>query len=229
MRNRVSEIAGDVQVYLAYLKKLGFKGTDCSEQARKKLSSWERIPVRARETLEAVFSDLANCRQCFSGTGRPVAGQGSRSPQLMFVGGWPEPEDEKAGAPFSGSAGELLTRMIAAMDLDRESAYISHAFKCRPAGGKSPGMSDISCCSTFLKREIRILSPRMICALGDLPLQALFCEDAASRRCRGNFREYQGIPVMPTHDPGHLLLHPEAKREAWHDLKKILTLLEKGV
>jgi DNA polymerase len=225
MSGAFKEIADDVRVYLGYLKGMGFRGVDCSAETRALVSAWGTPGSGTCEPLEAVASDLADCPGCFAGSRRPIAGRGERGAALMIVGGIPEPEDEETGRPYSGTQGELLARMIAAMNLSMDAVYISHAFKCRPRGGEAPKNADIANCSRFLKREIRALSPRVICLMGDLPLKALVSEDTSCRALRGEFLRYHGIPVMPTHAPSHLLAHPEAKREAWHDLRQIMALL----
>ena len=225
----MAELVDQIRSYLAHIRQMGFCGVDCSEETLKRLNAWGRPPDVQAESLNTISAELKSCRQCELARSWPqaVAGAGAPGATLMFVGDWPEPEDRNSGVPFSGAGGELFTRMLKAMGFSRSCVYISHAVKCAPPAGNLPGAQDIRICSRFLKREIAVVAPQIICILGDVPIMALFGESAAGESYRGCFHTYQGIPVMPTFSPAHLLAHPAAKRETWHDMKQVLARLDR--
>jgi uracil-DNA glycosylase family 4 len=132
---------------------------------------------------------------------------------------------EELGEPFVGAAGQLLTRMIAAMGFSRADVYICNVIKCRPPYNRNPEPDEVAACEPFLKKQLAALAPRMIVALGKFAAQALCRESTPITRLRGNLRMYEGIPVMPTYHPAYLLRTPEAKRQAWQDLQTVLAEL----
>lgn len=232
MAESLEEIAARIQDHLAYLRRLGVYGVDCSETALGRLEKWGKAPASSEaeapeKRLAEVFSRIRGCRGCeWAGPeADPVCGAGNPRAWLMFVGGFPEPEDAEQGEPFRGGAGELLSRMIKAMSFSRDSVYISHALKCLPPAGGSPPYGSIEACSRFLREEIAAVSPLVVCTLGDTALQALLGEAGSLAELRGRFQRYREAFVMPTHSPGYLLAHPAAKREAWHDLQQIMAFL----
>ena len=225
----LAELTDQIRSYLDHLRAMGFCGVDCADETLKRVNTWGRPPAGQAESLNTIAADLKTCRQCELARSWPqaVTGAGVPGATLMFIGGWPEPEDKNSGVPFSGGAGELLTRMLKAMGFSRSSAYISHAVKCAPPEGGAPGMQDVRICCRFLQREIAVVAPQMICTLGDVALKALLGEGLACESHRGCFQAYQGIPVMPTFSPAYLLAHPAAKRDTWHDMKQVLARLNR--
>jgi len=220
-------ITRQIQNHLAYLSSLGFKGMDCRRETLERINGWGCRPAAAGESLSDIEAELRQCRKCrlAGSNARAVPGAGNPDARLMFIGGCPEPADEASGQPFSGAGGELLTRMLTAMALSRDSVYISHAFKCVPPGDNPPEPRDIKICRHFLFREIAVVAPEMICTLGDAALAALLDEKASCTRLRGRFHEFKGIALMPTFSPAHLLANPSAKRETWEDMKQVIARL----
>jgi DNA polymerase len=155
-----------------------------------------------------------------------VFGEGSPDAQVVFVGEGPGVEEDRCGQPFVGAAGKLLTKIIAAMGLTRETVYIGNIVKCRPPNNRNPEAEEICQCLPFLKRQLATINPRVICALGSVAARALLDTETPISRLRGRFYEFAGIPVMPTFHPAYLLRNPEKKRDVWDDVQQIMKMLE---
>jgi DNA polymerase len=140
---------------------------------------------------------------------------------LIFVGEAPGREEDLQGEPFVGQAGQLLTKIIQAIQLRREEVYIANIIKCRPPENRNPEPDEISACEPFLIKQLQVIRPRLICALGAFAAQSLLKTEEKISSLRGRFHEYQGIPLMPTYHPAFLLRNPNRKREVWEDMKKI--------
>jgi len=154
-----------------------------------------------------------------------VFGEGPPQARLAFVGGTPDEEEDREGRPFVGEPGKLLTRIIHAMGLERDEAYFCSAVKCRPSGDGSAGPDQISACLPFLRKQLLLIRPEVICALGPEAGQALFGEGFKTALERGKWKRFMGIPAMPTHHPAYLLQNPSAKKEAWIDIQKVMARL----
>jgi uracil-DNA glycosylase family 4 len=152
---------------------------------------------------------------------------GDPNADLVFVGEAPGGDEDRIGEPFVGLAGQLLTKMIAAMGYSRDEVYICNVIKCRPPSNRNPEPDEVAACEPFLKGQLGAIKPRMIVTLGKFASQSICRESTPITRLRGNFRSYEGIPVMPTYHPAYLLRTPEAKREAWADLQAVLAALAK--
>jgi DNA polymerase len=139
----------------------------------------------------------------------------------MFIGEAPGYYEDQQGEPFVGEAGELLTRIIQAIGLRREDVYIANIIKCRPPNNRDPEPDEIAQCEPFLLRQLEVIQPKIICALGRFAAQTLLKSNTAISRLRGKFYEYHGIKVMPTFHPAYLLRHPEDKRLVWQDMQMI--------
>jgi len=185
-----------------------------------------RRPCRP-ETLEEIRADLENCRKCPLCQGRKtiVFGTGNPRARLVLVGEAPGREEDLKGEPFVGEAGRLLDRMLFAMGLAREEVYICNVEKCRPPQNRDPRPEEIEACEPFLKRQLSAIGPEVIITLGKFAAQTLLRDQSPISRLRGHWREYQGIPLMPTFHPAYLLRNPAGKREVWEDLKKVLQRL----
>lgn len=223
----VSAITRQIQRHLAYLSGLGLKGVDCRRETLDRIAEWGRPPLPADESAADIAAELKHCQKCgLAGlTTQAVAGCGDPAARLMVIGAWPEPEDGMAGRPFSGRDGELLSRMLKAMDLSRDAVYISYALKCPPPSAHPPQARDLEACRLFLYREIAVVRPEIICTLGDAALQALLGDNALCAKDRGRFHEFKGIALMPTYSPAYLLANPSAKRETWDDMKQVIARL----
>ena len=167
-----------------------------------------------------------NCRNCRLASGRTnvVFGEGAENARLMFIGEGPGADEDATGRPFVGAAGQLLDKMIAAMHLKREEVYIANIVKCRPPGNRMPNDEEATACMGYLERQIQLIKPEVIVLLGGTAVHFLLNLDGITR-LRGRWHEYNNIPVMPTFHPAFLLRNPEAKREAWNDLKMVMAKL----
>jgi DNA polymerase len=140
----------------------------------------------------------------------------------MFVGEGPGQEEDRAGEPFVGAAGQLLNRIIEAIALRREDVYIANVVKCRPPGNRLPEPEEIAACLPFLRRQIAAVRPLFICTLGGCAAQTLLDTSQAVSRLRGRFFDFEGIRLLPTFHPAYLLRNPEKKREVWEDMKLLM-------
>jgi DNA polymerase len=186
--------------------------------------------LHADETLEDIRRDLGDCRRCKLAPTRTniVFGEGSPKAELMFVGEGPGADEDATGRPFVGRAGQLLTKMIEAIDLKREDVYIANVVKSRPPGNRAPEADEVKACIPFLFRQIEAIRPKLIVALGNPAMQALLDTKIGITKMRGQLLDYprvSGIKVLPTFHPAYLLRSPDKKREAWEDLKKVRAFL----
>lgn len=177
-----------------------------------------------RRPLEEIRRELGDCQRCKLCKGRStiVFGAGNPRAELVFVGEGPGEEEDRQGVPFVGKAGQLLTKMIEAMTFSRDDVYICNVVKCRPPNNRNPEPDEIEACEPFLKAQLASLQPKVIVALGKFAAQTLLREQTAITRLRGQWREYQGIPLMPTFHPAYLLRQPDEKRLAWLDLQEVM-------
>ncbi len=179
------------------------------------------------DEFEAVEREAGSCRLCTLSKTRTnvVFGVGSVKARLMFVGEAPGRDEDLQGEPFVGRAGRLLTDMIAAMGLKRSDVYIANILKCRPPNNRKPAPDEVECCEPYLKRQIRIMKPEVICALGAVAAQTLLKTKAPISRLRGEFHSYEGAGLLPTFHPAYLLRNPAAKTDAWEDLQMVMKKL----
>lgn len=180
------------------------------------------------ETLEDIWLDIGDCTRCALCSGRTqvVNTHGNPKARLMFVGEAPGADEDAQGKPFVGRAGQLLTKMIEAMGLKREEVIIGNVNRCRPPGNRQPTLEEAAICRPFLFREIAAVRPEVIVVMGNTALRNLLEVKAGISSVRGQFRDYQGIKVMPTFHPAYLLRDPSKKRETWDDLKKVIEYLD---
>lgn len=182
------------------------------------------------ETLEDIRRDLGDCQRCKLWRARTniVFGEGNPQAELMFIGEGPGADEDATGRPFVGRAGQLLTKMIEAIDLKREDVYIANVVKSRPPDNRTPESDEVKACIPFLFRQIAAIRPKLIVALGNPAMQALLDTKIGITKMRGHFQDYPRIPeikVLPTFHPAYLLRSPDKKREAWEDLKKVRAFL----
>lgn len=179
-------------------------------------------------TLEKLRDEIGECIRCGLSVGRTniVFGVGNPDADLVFVGEAPGRDEDIQGEPFVGKAGQLLTKIINAMGLTRGDVYICNVIKCRPPDNRDPRPSEIETCEPFLKGQLDIIQPRVICTLGSFASQTLLKSEVRISRLRGQFRDYNGIPLMPTYHPSFLLRNPDAKRDVWNDIKMVMEFLD---
>jgi DNA polymerase len=188
-----------------------------------------RTPLgRSRaEALAIVRTDLGECTRCKLHKGRItlVFGTGNAEARLMFVGEGPGAEEDEQGVPFVGRAGQLLTQIIKAMGLERQDVYIANVVKCRPPGNRNPEPDEIEQCEPFLMRQIDVIKPAVVVALGKFAAQTLLRTTEPISKIRGRFHQVGDTRVMPTFHPSYLLRNPAAKREVWDDMKAVMGVL----
>ncbi|MFZ0593828.1 MAG: uracil-DNA glycosylase [Bryobacteraceae bacterium] len=184
------------------------------------------------ETLDAICADIGDCRRCRLCEQRKtiVFGSGSESARLVFVGEGPGADEDEQGLPFVGRAGQLLTQMIdntasrEGIPIRRKDVYICNVVKCRPPENRTPLPDEMETCGQFLYRQLMALGPKAICVLGSTAMKALLNPKLGITKLRGEWQQWNNIPVMVTYHPSYLLrqYNQQAKREAWEDLKKLL-------
>jgi DNA polymerase len=180
--------------------------------------------------LSAVRSDIGDCTRCkLSGLGRTqvVFGVGNPDADLMFIGEAPGADEDQQGLPFVGRAGQLLTKIIEAIGLKREDVYIANVIKCRPPQNRNPEQDEIDTCEPFLFRQVDIIKPKVIVALGTFAARTLLRTLDPISRLRGRVYEYRGARLVPTFHPAYLLRNPSSKREVWEDMKTVRGLLKR--
>jgi uracil-DNA glycosylase family 4 len=184
---------------------------------------------RAAE-LAALGGAAAGCTRCrlCEGRNRVVFGSGNPDAELMFIGEGPGAEEDRQGLPFVGAAGELLTRIIQAIEMTRDEVYIANVVKCRPPGNRDPQPDEVAACRGYLERQIALVRPRAIVALGRVAAQTLLGSDAPIGRMRGQWFRVQGIPTMVTYHPAALLRNSALKRPTWEDVQQVRDLLRSG-
>jgi uracil-DNA glycosylase len=187
------------------------------------------IPLTQVEALEAVRADIGpECSRCKLhrlGRKQIVFGVGNPGADLMFVGEAPGADEDQQGIPFVGRAGQLLTKIIEAIDLKREDVYIANVIKCRPPQNRNPEQDEVETCEPFLFQQIDIIKPKVIVALGTFAARALLRTLDPISRLRGRVYDYRGAKLIPTFHPAYLLRNPASKREVWDDMKRVRALL----
>ena len=156
-----------------------------------------------------------------------VFGVGNPNAELMFVGEGPGGDEDLQGEPFVGRAGQLLNKIIEAIDLKREDVYIANVVKCRPPGNRNPEPDEVAACQPFLFRQIDAIKPKVIVALGKFAAQCLLQTTDPITRLRGRVFTYRGATLIPTFHPAYLLRNPASKREVWEDMKQVRAILER--
>ena len=217
MDENINELISDLKSYLEYLKGMGIHSIPASEIEVDKPGP---SPVM---TLEEVRKELEDCKRCKLHRARRtiVFGEGNEKARLMFIGEGPGYDEDVQGRPFVGRAGQLLTKIIQSINLPREEVYITNIVKCRPPQNRNPEPDEIQSCHPFLMKQIRVIQPKIICALGTFSAQTLLKTDTKITALRGRPYDLEGIKVIPTYHPAFLLRNPERKREVWEDMKKI--------
>jgi DNA polymerase len=186
------------------------------------------IALTPIEALAAVRTDIGDCTRCKLHTlGRTqiVFGVGNPEADLMFVGEAPGRDEDLQGFPFVGRAGQLLTKIIEAISLKREDVYIANVIKCRPPDNRNPEPDEVASCEPFLFRQIDVIKPKVIVALGKFGAQTLLRTLDPISRLRGRVFDYRGAKLIPTFHPAYLLRNPSSKREVWEDMKLVRSLL----
>ena len=187
----------------------------------------ETLSSAGADGLADVQTVLGECTRCplHRGRGTIVFGVGDPEARLMFIGEAPGRDEDLQGEPFVGRAGQVLTRMIAAMSLRRDDVYIANIVKCRPPRNRDPEPNEVQSCEPFLKAQIRAIQPEVIVTLGKYAAQTLLVRKTPISRLRGTWASYEGIALMPTFHPAYLLRNPAEKRPVWQDLQAVMERL----
>ena len=231
LRKDYIELVASVREYVEEQLRFGLMEAELSESA-------EESPY-ADLNLPALATDAASCTKCSLHETRNsvVFGIGNTDADLMFIGEAPGADEDRQGEPFVGRAGRLLTQIIeAGMKLKREDVYIANVLKCRPPGNRNPEPDEVETCSPYLMRQIELIQPKVIIALGSFAAQMMLDTKIGITKLRGEFHPcnvaglrfppHKNPPVvMPTYHPAYLLRNPGAKREVWEDIKKVLARL----
>lgn len=200
---------------------------DLAEPTASVLSVDER-----RHALTVLAEKVSTCPRCaelVATRTQTVFGVGKIDAELCFVGEAPGADEDATGEPFVGAAGQLLNRIIAACGMKRAEVYICNIIKCRPPGNRLPQIHEVANCREYLEKQLELVRPKFICALGACAAQNLLDTKAPIGRLRGQFHSYRGTPVMCTYHPAYLLRSPEKKKDVWEDMKKLLQRMGRPV
>ncbi|MFO1504820.1 MAG: uracil-DNA glycosylase [Steroidobacteraceae bacterium] len=182
-----------------------------------------QAPAAAGERWEDIAAEVAACRKCglCETRTRTVFGVGDRNARWLVVGEAPGAEEDKQGEPFVGRAGGLLNSMLRGIGLAREQVFIANVLKCRPPNNRDPAPGEVAQCLPYLERQIALLKPRIMLAVGRISAQNLLATDTPIGKLRGQVHAFGGarIPLVVTYHPAYLLRSPTEKRKAWEDLK----------
>jgi DNA polymerase len=178
----------------------------------------------ARLRLVDLAEEIKTCTKCalYAGRTQTVFARGNPAAEVCFVGEGPGADEDAAGFPFVGKAGQLLDRMIAAMGYQRDDVYICNIVKCRPPNNRKPEPDEMGKCLPYLREQLDLVAPKVIVALGATAVEGLLGAGGGITRLRGQWKLYRAVPVMPTFHPAYLLRNPDAKREVWADLQAVL-------
>jgi uracil-DNA glycosylase len=218
-------IAESVRSHLEYLRAIG---VEWIPRRQRNAAAMIALP-----TLDAIREEMGDCTRCKLWKGRKnlVFGEGNPDASLMFVGEGPGADEDAQGRPFVGRAGQLLNRIIEAIDMKRDDVYIANIVKSRPPNNRVPEPDEVFACLPFLKKQIAVIAPQIIVTLGAVATNNLLSATLSITKVRGEFRQMGTTLVMPTFHPSYLLRNPAAKREVWEDMKKVrdrLRLIERS-
>lgn len=214
----------DLRYELTLLRDLGFTHLDI----RKPTASPRVVEDSEAKTLLGELQAIAVvCEKCKLSRTRTqvVYGVGNPNADLMFIGEAPGRDEDLQGEPFVGRAGQLLTDIIKAMKLTRDDVYIANVVKCRPPENRNPEPDELDACRPYIQRQVEIIQPKVIVALGRFALQSLTGKAYGITSVRGQWLEYNGVKVMPTYHPAYLLRNQAAKKDVWSDMKKVIAEL----
>ena len=228
MRSRPSPAVTEL---LTYLADLGYEELLLTQAA----AAAEPAPAPAAgaggaEALASQAAAAATCTRCRLAEGRRtvVFGMGSPDADLMFIGEGPGAQEDRQGLPFVGPAGELLTRIIQAIEMRREDVYIANIVKCRPPGNRDPQPDEVAACREWLHDQIETVRPRVIVMLGKVAAQTLLGSDETLGRMRGSWHRVRGIDARATYHPAALLRNASFKRPTWEDMQVVRDRLSQG-
>ena len=213
------------KVFLETLQLSGIEEVFLKTSRRTVIRGTARDNTQELQQLREKVIRCTKCDELVQNRHSVVFGSGSPHAKLVFVGEAPGAEEDRQGLPFVGPAGQLLTKMIEAIGLKREEVFIANVLKCRPPGNRTPKPEEIKNCEPYLVKQLGLIQPNLICALGTFAAQTLLKTATPISSLRGKIHDYHGIPVLCTFHPAYLLRNPSEKRKSWEDLKKLRSLL----
>jgi uracil-DNA glycosylase family 4 len=241
----LAEVAAALAAYVEYQRELGVDGwpatatappVPAEPPAAARAESvttdlFSGAAVAGTRSLEELRGEIGDCRRCKLAPHRThiVFGVGNPSARLVFVGEAPGRDEDRQGEPFVGRAGQLLTEIITkGMKLARSDVYIANVIKCRPPENRNPEPDEVASCEPFLLRQLELIGPEVIVALGKFAAQTLLRSKTPITQLRGRWYDYHGIKLMPTFHPAYLLRNPGDKRLVWEDIQKVMRVLGIG-
>ncbi len=224
--NELAEIISTIKSYVEDEIELGFGELSMSGEANSSQNTLFDLTdqMTVYDTMEDIKNAVEECQKCslYKTRTNIVFGSGNENARLVFVGEAPGYDEDQQGKPFVGRAGQKLTQIINAMGLSREEVYITNVLKCRPPNNRNPLPHEIEACEPYLIAQLKIIKPKIICALGTFSAQTLLKTDQQISKLRGRFHTYQGIKLMPTYHPAFLLRNPKYKKDVWEDVQKVM-------
>jgi len=183
------------------------------------------------DTVGEIARAVATCTRCplYATAKNPVPGEGAEDAGFMLVGEAPGATEDETGRPFVGQAGQLLSKILAAINLTREQVFICNVLKHRPPGNRNPRPEEVTACGPFLVRQIELIRPRVIVALGTIAAQTLLETKLSIGKLRGQIHRYYGVPLIVTYHPAALLRNPAWKRPTWEDVQLARRILDRAI
>jgi len=227
IQQEFTEIVRAVHGYVSHARDEGYTSAALRPSAADALdklgSSSAAAELDTVAALGRIEKAVAECTKCALHRSRTntVFGAGDPHARLVLVGEAPGREEDIQGEPFVGRAGKLLDRILAAIDLTRDDVYICNVLKCRPPENRNPRPDEIVCCMPYLERQIRLIRPKLVCALGGIAAQNLLDTTQGVGKLRGIFHDYRGMPLIVTYHPAALLRTAKYKRPVWEDMQKV--------
>lgn len=233
MNQELREILLDIRAYLKDQKSLGNAYLPSEEIKVMKIEEMQAPENKVSTTqnkggqLQALKEEIGECTRCRLAKERNniVFGVGNPDADLMFVGEGPGSEEDRQGIPFVGRAGQLLTKIIEAINLKRDDVYIANVVKCRPPENRNPAPDEINMCEPFLLKQIDIIKPKIIVCLGAFAAQLLLNTEERISKLRGKIFDFHNTKLIPTYHPAFLLRNSNMKRPVWEDMKKVAEIL----
>ena len=243
MTGSQDELAAQLRAWIDYARELGEPGAIVRPEPERvsrpaMVSRPAALPqtadlladpaVGAASSLPALRDVIGDCQRCKLAPHRTtlVYGVGNPEARLVFVGEGPGHDEDLKGEPFVGRAGQLLTEIITkGMRLQREDVYICNVVKCRPPGNRNPEPDEVAACEPFLRRQLALINPEVVVALGKFAAQTLLRSKTPITQLRGRWFDYEGVPLMPTFHPAYLLRNPGDKRLVWEDIQQVMRRL----
>ncbi len=176
-----------------------------------------------QDSVQSIAAEVSTCTRCrlHETRDKSVPGVGPDDANLVFIGEGPGAQEDSTGEPFVGRAGQLLTKIMGAVNLQRSEVFITNIVKCRPPNNRDPKPDEIAACEPYLKRQLRVLNPKVICTLGRHAAMTLLQTKESMAKLRTGERSYEGVRLFPTYHPAALLRNPQWKRPVWEDIQNV--------